>query len=150
MSRLGGVVVARSPDQLRTVLGSCVGVAIYDPHRKLAGLAHAMLPDAPDESPHQGKFADQAVDNLVTELLAAGARKSALRAKLIGGAAMFGPETDDGLGVRNAAAAEVRLSQHGIKIVARALGGTKGRKMTFDPATGQAEVNIIGEEAQTI
>ena len=38
----------------------------------------------------------------------------------------------------------------GKEIVARALGGTKGRKMTFDPATGQAEVNVIGEDARTI
>ena len=39
--------VAKAPSQLITTgLGSCVGVALYDPVAKVAGLAHIMLPDS--------------------------------------------------------------------------------------------------------
>ena len=37
--------VGKSPDVLTTLgLGSCVGVAIYDPVTKISGLLHCMLP----------------------------------------------------------------------------------------------------------
>ena len=39
--------VGKSPDVLTTLgLGSCVGVAIYDPVTKISGLLHCMLPDS--------------------------------------------------------------------------------------------------------
>ena len=39
--------VCREPDSLTTLgLGSCVGVALYDPVTKISGLAHVMLPNS--------------------------------------------------------------------------------------------------------
>jgi chemotaxis protein CheD len=44
--RIGDVKVAAGPSVLFTIgLGSCVAVALYDPERRIGGLAHAMLPD---------------------------------------------------------------------------------------------------------
>ena len=147
---IGGLVVALEPDKLRTVLGSCVGIVVYDPERKVGGLAHSILPEATTESTELGKFADQAVDNLIMQLLSIGADKKRLVAKLFGCATMFGSQERNGLGDRNAVAAQQRLEQNGIPILATALGGTKGRKMMFDPATGAARVEIIGEAAEII
>ena len=36
--------VAKPPDILRTILGSCVGICFYDSVNKIGGLAHIMLP----------------------------------------------------------------------------------------------------------
>ncbi|HML25802.1 MAG TPA: chemotaxis protein CheD, partial [Methanomethylovorans sp.] len=37
--------VTRSPEKLTTLgLGSCVGIALYDPVTKIGGLLHIMLP----------------------------------------------------------------------------------------------------------
>lgn len=39
--------VCKAPDALTTLgLGSCVGVALYDPVTKISGLLHCMLPDS--------------------------------------------------------------------------------------------------------
>lgn len=39
--------VAKAPNILRTAgLGSCVGVILYDVNKKIAGMAHIMLPDS--------------------------------------------------------------------------------------------------------
>ena len=39
--------VCKCPDALTTLgLGSCVGVALYDPVTKISGLLHCMLPDS--------------------------------------------------------------------------------------------------------
>ncbi len=147
---IGGLVVAEAPDKLRTVLGSCVGIALYDRQRHLAGLAHAILPEGDNESAELGKFADQAVDNLIVQLASMGASKARLEAKLVGGAAMFGAESNNGLGDRNIKTARDRLTQHGIPVLAEAVGGTKGRKLCVDPDSGEAIVEIIGQQREVI
>ena len=147
---IGGLAVAEAPDKLRTVLGSCVGIALYDRKCRLAGLAHAILPEGESESAELGKFADQAVDNLIVQLAAMGAAKARLEAKLVGGAAMFGAENNNGLGDRNVEVARNRLTQHGIPVRAEAVGGTKGRKLCVDPESGEAIVEIIGQQRETI
>ena len=39
--------ICKCPDVITTLgLGSCVGIALYDPVTKLGGLAHVMLPDS--------------------------------------------------------------------------------------------------------
>ena len=39
--------VTKAPGILTTLgLGSCVGIALYDKHNKIAGLAHIMLPSS--------------------------------------------------------------------------------------------------------
>ena len=147
---IGGLEVVCAPDKLRTVLGSCVGIVIFDPAAEVAGLAHSILPVGHEEPAELGKFADQAVDNLLIRLTRAGANKANLQAKLIGGAAMFGNETSMQLGARNVDAASARLEAHEIPIVATAVGGTKGRKVLLDARTGEILVAAIGEESETI
>ena len=43
-----------------------------------------------------------------------------------------------------------RLKHHRIPIVAEDTAGTKGRKITLDPTTGNLVVQIIGEALRTI
>lgn len=150
MVGISALVVVSAPDKLRTVLGSCVGIAIFDAEAGIAGLAHSILATGAEEAEELGKFADQAVDNLIIRLAAEGAETNRLRAKLIGGAAMFGKNSNNLLGDRNVESARQRLHAHGVAVVAEAIGGTKGRKMLLDPSTGEIEVAIIGEEAQII
>ena len=147
MVGIGVLKIVAAPEKLRTVLGSCVGIALFDPQLRIAGLAHSILPQGSEEIEQLGKFADQAVDNLVVRLTALGASGTRLRAKLVGGAAMFGTENNaTQLGERNADAARMRLQAHDIPIIAEAVGGTKGRKVLVDPDTGNIEVAIIGSE----
>ena len=39
--------ICKSPNAITTLgLGSCIGIALYDPVTKIGGLAHIMLPDS--------------------------------------------------------------------------------------------------------
>lgn len=147
---IAGVKVVQSPDSIRTTLGSCIGVAVYDRSAKTGGLAHIMLPSSEGGHGDRGKFADTAVDWLVEEALRAGCVKKRLAAKLAGGASMFGPTVDNGLGERNVRAVRDRLAAHMIRIAAENVGGQKGRRMSLDPATGEVRVQSIGEEVVII
>lgn len=147
---IAGVKVVQAPDTIRTVLGSCVGVALYDRIAKIGGMTHVILPNSKEGSGDPGKFADTAVEMLVEMLIQNGAERTRLAAKLSGGAAMFGTASNSNLGARNAEAVRSKLAELSIRIVATDLGGTKGRKMQLDPATGDVQVEIIGESPRTI
>ncbi len=147
---IAGVRVVSHPDTIRTTLGSCIGVAIYDRVAKVGGMAHVMLPSSEGCKGDPGKFADTAVDWLVQEALDHGCLKKRVAAKITGGASMFGPTTDNGLGERNIRAVKERLSHHAIRVVAEDVGGQKGRRMMLDPSTGAVQVQVIGEEPAVI
>lgn len=84
--------VCKCPDALTTLgLGSCVGVALYDPVTKISGLLHCMLPDstAIRNNSNIAKFADTGIDELIKQMVALGANRGRLVAKIAGGAQML-------------------------------------------------------------
>ena len=57
--------VCKSPDIITTLgLGSCIGIAVYDPVTKIGGLAHIMLPDSTQirNNLNKAKFADTGIE----------------------------------------------------------------------------------------
>ncbi len=143
---IAGIIVVVSPDTIRTVLGSCIGIALYDRTAGIGGMAHIILPSSNSGKGAKGKFADTAVDELLDQLLREGSERRRITAKIAGGASMFGVGTDGSLGERNVQAVKERLAHHAVSLVAEHVGGTKGRRMTLAPSTGQVEVQIIGQD----
>ena len=92
--------VAQSPDILVTyALGSCVGICLYDRVKKIAGLSHIMLPDSTvtHGAVQIARFADTAIPKLVQQMVARGATKRVLTAKIAGGARMFASANNSSL-----------------------------------------------------
>ena len=114
--------ICKSPDMITTLgLGSCIGIALYDPVTKIGGLAHIMLPDSTQmrNNTNIAKFADTGIEELVKRMVAAGASKSRLVAKIAGGAKMFevsGLSAIGNVGERNALASKAKLKQMGIPL----------------------------------
>ena len=94
---IGQWTIAAAPTRIRTLLGSCVGVVLYDRTARLGGLAHIVLPKAHGTIDHPGKYADTAIPTLVTDFQRrlGGKVRARLIAKLVGGANMF--QTDSSL-----------------------------------------------------
>ena len=123
-------------------LGSCVGVALADRARGIAGLAHVMLPGSPKSGP-QLRCADAAVPALLERVLGLGARRSALEVALVGGAQMFAGQDKVTIGARNGAATRAALDAARLRIHAEAIGGGKGRTMRVT-AGGDVEYREAG------
>lgn len=121
-------------------LGSCLAVALRDPTAEppVAGLLHAMLPQAPAEAVTAEKFVDSGIAVLVEALIADGADRSALTAKLVGGSSMLG--FDDGIGSRSVVVARRTLATHDVPVVAADVGGDHGRSVRFATADGRLTV----------
>lgn len=131
-------------------LGSCIGLALFDPATDVAGLAHLMLPAAPAVGTGgPAKFADAGTDRLVEEMAAAGANPARLVAKLAGGSDMLSI-AGTGIGRRNAAAVRETLGEHGIPIVAEDVGGDRGRSLRLEPATGDLVVRSATDGARRL
>ena len=130
-------------------LGSCVAIMLHDPHARVGGMAHILLPSrslAHDQT-NPAKFPETAVPFLVTRLVAAGADRHRLVAKLAGGASMFAQLMTPGsvqMGERNLAAARTALRDAAIPIVGEAVGGGRGRSVRFHTSDGRVLSRSVG------
>jgi len=87
---VGDLKVAQSPKVIKTSLGSCVGVVLYDNIQKIGGMLHLMLPNCNDREGKPGKYADTGIPLLLDLMVnKAKSKKNVLTAKIFGGAKMF-------------------------------------------------------------
>jgi chemotaxis protein CheD len=149
--------IARAPEQLYSLgLGSCIGVAIYDPIAKIGGLIHILLLSSQgfDASKHvRTKFADSGIVELVDAMMRAGASRARLKAKMAGGASMFTVKSTADVhevGKRNIQSSKDTLRQLGIELVAQDTGGNKGRTIYFNIETGQLTIKTVDKALKVI
>lgn len=141
---MGQMAVGSDSERLEAVLGSCVGVVLFSTRKPIAALAHVVLPSAAGRVAAAGKFADTAIPEMLRLLGERGVR-SGLAAKLVGGATMFGRGSGPfEIGEANSAALERLLAAERIAVIARDLGGSKGRRISVDCQSGRVEIEIVG------
>ncbi|SDB10996.1 chemotaxis protein CheD [Pseudobutyrivibrio sp. YE44] len=149
--------ICKAPDALTTIgLGSCIGIAIYDPSTKISGLAHIMLPDstAIRNNSNIAKFADTGIQKLYDDMIKAGANKARMVAKIAGGAKMFempgGAASGINVGDRNAEASRAMLKKLGVKLVAEDCGLNFGRTVELYSETGEYYIKAVGKPVKII
>ncbi len=143
-SRAGDVLVTHG-------LGSCLGIAVWDPESRSGALLHAMLPDStidPDkalESPFV--FIDTGVPRLFRECYRLGGEKSRLVVKVAGGANCQSFTEDDyfQIGRRNFVTLRKLLWKNNVLIKAYDVGGTQSRTMTLEVGTGVVSLRVNGQ-----
>jgi chemotaxis protein CheD len=146
---MGQLAAGRAPERMKAVLGSCIGLAIYHPRLKTGIMAHIVLPDSAGRKDGKpGKYADTAVPTMLARIQELGAPRSGLVAKLAGGANMFSGSGPLQIGDANAQAVLRAVEHAAVRVVGQDLGGTKGRRVTFDCAGGQMKVECVGQPAQ--
>jgi chemotaxis protein CheD len=150
---MGQWAVAASPTKIRALLGSCVGVVLYDARARAGGVAHVVLPQSRGEQGQPGKYADTAIPGMIADLerlLGRGPIAGRLAAKLVGGASMFQADASMNIGRQNGEAVTRILAALRIPVVASDLGGDAGRRLVLDTATGEVAIRIPGGGDYTI
>ncbi|MCS7205061.1 MAG: chemotaxis protein CheD [Leptospiraceae bacterium] len=127
--------VAKSPAKLRTTLGSCVGIVLYDKTKKIGGISHALLDEPPTgKIINRGKYARTAIEELIKDLEKLGTSKKNLTARIFGGASMFQNSVSNifqNIGEKNVKVSREVLESHQIPIVFEDVGGHNGRTITL-------------------
>lgn len=151
---MAGIGVSQNTGVLRTLLGSCIGVALYERRLRLLGLAHVVMPDSRGCNTALGKYADTAIPETIRRMQAlVGLSRLVLSAKIAGGANMFlhvSNNPNNSIGDQNMAAVERTLKSLEIPILARHVGGTSGRRMVIDVSSGAVQIHVVGREIVVI
>ena len=148
--RMGEMSIASGGDELRTLLGSCIGLALHDRRNQVGGLAHIVLPTANGKQERPAKFVDTAIPALLKAMGEVSTGRPEITAKLAGGASMFTTTVAATIGRQNVEACKLHLGELGIPIVAEHCGGKKGRRMIFHTGTGEVRIEIVGEDPVSI
>lgn len=146
---MGQISAGQAPDRLKAVLGSCIGLVLYHPRLRTGVMAHIVLPSAEGREGTPGKFADTALPWMMQLLQQRGAAHG-LIAKLAGGAKMFGGAGPLQIGEANAEAVARLLQAAGIRVVGSDVGGTSGRRVTFDCEQGSLLVECAGRPTRSL
>ncbi len=147
---MGEMQVVRGAGHVLTALGlgSCIGVCLYDPLARVAGMVHVVLPQSQADKKGElpGKFADTAIPAIVQKMVEMGASSSRLKAAIAGGAQLFqfGVSSSLDVGARNAEAVINALREAGIPLVAKDVGGSVGRTLRLISDNGVVAVRTIG------
>ena len=136
----GELHVSGEPCQIRTILGSCVSICLWDKRQRAGGMNHFLLPASREGEPLSLRFADAATTTLLEKLRDLGCRTPNLRAKIFGGSSMFQTQTRYAisLGAQNVAAALDLVRNAGIPVSIQETGGSQGRKIVFNTDDGMA------------
>lgn len=145
--------------RIKTILGSCVSIALWHPKLHIGGMCHYMLPSRATAlqpgSPLDGKYADEAMEILKAKAKAAGTQLSEYQAKIFGGGNMFpGISRDEGTGsgklldcktisCKNKTFAEELAKQHKLNVIAADLGESGHRQIIFELWNGHVWVRRV-------
>lgn len=145
--------VVDSPAVLITyALGSCVAVCLYDRVKKIAGMAHIVLPFSELKvSGSQYKYADTGIALLLKTMEQHGADRHRITAKIAGGAEMFKSVTVTfDIGKKNTQAVKKVLSEYRIPVTAEDIGKQHGRTLLFYSGDGKVTVRNIRYGTETL
>jgi len=129
-------------------LGSCLGIVLYEPEKRVGGLLHVMLPDskiAPAKALSAPfMFVDTGLPRLFHTIYNLGADRAKLIVKAAGGAQFMDPGGVFNIGERNQRSLIHLLARNGFSLHARDLGGVSSRTVRLDMGTGRVAIHCPG------
>ncbi len=138
------IFTSATPHMVTTVLGSCVSVCLIDINRKIGGINHYMLPLWNGNGLASPKYGNIAIEKLLEKMLIMGSKKENLRAKVFGGGNVLESTINFfNVGERNHTLAIEMLENMNIPIIAKSIGGEKGRKLLFNTYTGEVMLKFL-------
>jgi len=142
--------VSNNPESVLVTysLGSCIGVAVYDPIVRVGGMLHFMLPDSSLDldkaktNPYM--FADTGIPKLFKESYKLGGQKNRMKVVVVGGAQVFDGGDFFNIGKRNYIAVRKMFWKNNVMVNYQSIGGTENRTLKLAIEDGQAWLRISG------
>ncbi|MCF8061982.1 MAG: chemotaxis protein CheD [Deltaproteobacteria bacterium] len=129
-------------------LGSCIGIAVYDPAVQVAGILHFMLPDS-SLDPVKAKsrpymFADTGIPPLFKEAYKLGAKKQRMRIIVAGGAQVLDQQGFFNIGKRNHMAVRKIFWKNRAMVSHEDVGGNVNRTVKLAVKDGSCRLKVSG------
>lgn len=137
----GDIFISAQPYLIRTILGSCVSVCLWDERKKQGGMNHYIF-NTSWKNERNPKYGEVSIPLMIDMMLQNGSRLSSMKAHIIGGGNNLGMNPK--IGEDNVLIADRILEEAGIPVVIRNVGGQYGRKVIFNNQTGELDVLCNG------
>ncbi len=134
-------------------LGSCLGIAAYDPAAHIGGILHVMMPTS-TLNPNKAKtnpymFVDTGIPAFFRELYTVGGVKRRLIIKVAGGANVHSANGDRfAIGKKNYVMLRKIFWKNGVLIEAEDVGGNCARTMYLELNNGKVRLSTAGTERE--
>jgi len=130
-------------------LGSCIGIAVYDPVVQVGGMLHYMLPDS-SLDPEKAKknpymFADSGIAPMFKEAYKLGAQKQRMRIVVVGGAQILDQQGFFNIGKRNHMAMRKIFWKNKAMVSHEDVGGNVNRTLKLAIKDGACWVKVSGK-----
>lgn len=153
--------VSAEPTIIKTLLGSCVAVCLWDARAGVGGMNHFLLPEGDPHGPadEATRFGVHAMDRLIGEMVKLGGIPARFVAKVFGGATLLAmPRTGGSIPQANLTFVRSYLAREGLPVAATSVGGTLPRQIRFFTESGKvmvrrietprAQVRVVEEEQE--
>lgn len=148
--------VSNNPEDVLVTysLGSCIGLAVYDPVANVGGLLHYMLPESlldgnkAKKNPYM--FGDTGIPLLFKATYQLGAKKNRLKILVVGGAQILDQKGLFNIGKRNHAILRKMFWKNNVMIDFEEVGGSSNRTLKLEIKSGETWLKTSGVGEQTI
>lgn len=147
----GEIVAVNEPAEIKTILGSCICVILYEEGSCCSGMLHYLLPFpyGDNDDANNGRYANFAIPALHKHLVSIGAKK--LMAKVYGGGNVLDSvQIGNGVGKENIAIALSLLQELNVPIVEKNIGGNRIRKISYYSDNHEVLHEFAGKEFSTL
>jgi chemotaxis protein CheD len=154
----GEYYVGDADCRIRTLLGSCVSITLWQRERRVGAMSHFLLADRGSTRSNEldGRYAEEATVLMLQGLARANVLPHECQAKIFGGGDMFPKQRRNdasNVGRRNGEAARQMMRAHQIPVVAASLYGVGHRNIIFDIKSGHVwsrqvkplELSVLGK-----
>lgn len=140
----GQLHFGRHAASMRTLLGSCVAITLWHPHKRLGGMCHFLLPSRVRTAGAalEGRFGDEAVELMVQSLGRHGTRPEDYVAHLYGGADTMpeGAKVKLNIGERNIEQGWSLIDKYGFQLDGVDVGDNVPRTVVLNCGSGEVEI----------
>ncbi len=140
----GKVEAAGKETILRSnAIASCIVIVAYDPMKRLGALAHVMVPGvAPaGRTAQRTRYAADAIKEMMNRIIELGANEENIGVCLVGGGNVL-KKKDDSICQANIESVTSILTDRGLNIQAKDLGGMLRRNVTLDVEKGTVRYTV--------
>ncbi len=141
----GELIFSNQPLIVKTVLGSCVGICLYDKVKKVGGMCHYLLPK-PFNQEASTKYGSIAMPYLLKKFQSYGSDIKHLDASILGGSfVLFDEKEIFFVGDKNIDIAQEFVKKFSISVKMMNTGGEIGRSVIFNTQTGEILIRMHKE-----
>lgn len=141
--------ISRKPSEtiITHSLGSCLGLAAWDPKARVGGLIHCLLPKSSiREVSNPFMYVNLGVPQMIRNMVSLGCTKASLVFMAAGCGRMIHIQNQFDTGAQNLMMLEALFAKNGVALAAKDVGGSIPRTMALHMDTGLVVISSQGKE----